>query len=185
MLTDKEYQEAADELGCELAAIKAVASVESSGKGFFRDGSIKIRFEAHHFSRLTHGAYNVTHPRISSVNWNRKLSYGDVREHARLETATRLDRVAGLKSASWGAFQIMGFNYKVCGYKTLQAFINDMYSDEGQLRAFVGFIKADARLVKALKSKVWATFARIYNGPGYATNKYHTKMAAAYLSFLH
>lgn len=36
------YKEAADVLGCNEAAIKAVASVESAGSGFLADGRAKI-----------------------------------------------------------------------------------------------------------------------------------------------
>jgi hypothetical protein len=36
---------------------------------------------------------------------------------------------------------------------------------------------------QALKSHDWSTFARLYNGAGYAANHYDVKIAQAYLSF--
>ena len=90
-----------------------------------------------------------------------------------------IDRQCALESASWGAFQIMGYHWKTCGYETLQQFINAQQTAAGQLNSFVRFIQADSRLSRALKAKDWATFARIYNGPGYAANKYDVKLAAA------
>ena len=44
---------------------------------------------------------------------------------------------------------------------------------------FTPLIKAN-NLDGALRSKSWATFARGYNGPGYAQNAYDKKMAQAY-----
>lgn len=35
----------------------------------------------------------------------------------------------------------------------------------------------------ALRNKDWATFARCYNGSGYAVNKYDEKLKAAYEKF--
>ena len=70
-----------------------------------------------------------------------------------------IDRTAALQSASWGMFQIMGFNYQACGYGSVESFINDMFESESRhLTAFVGFIKKN-KLASALKNKSWATFA--------------------------
>ena len=78
----------------------------------------------------------------------------------------------------------MGFNYATLGYSSVQKFVNDMYGSEAtQLEGFVRFIKADPRLVKALRNLDWATFARIYNGPAYKKNNYDTKMSDAYKKF--
>lgn len=182
---ERDYNEAAQELECEVAAIRAVAAVESSGASLLPNGQPKILFEAHHFSRLTDGKYNVTHPRISSPTWNRKLYVGGAGEHHRLEQAAGLDRNAALQSASWGMFQIMGFNWKRCGFKSLQEFINTIYQGEvGQLKAFVGFIKSDPKLLTAIQKKKWKQFALNYNGSGYAENKYDVKLEQAYKRFL-
>ena len=48
-LTIKDYQKAAKELNCEVAAIRAVAEVESLKGGFLPDGRPKILFERHVF----------------------------------------------------------------------------------------------------------------------------------------
>ena len=50
-LTINDYQTAATKLGVELASVRAVASVESSGKGFFKDGRSVILYERHIFYR--------------------------------------------------------------------------------------------------------------------------------------
>lgn len=180
-LTEKDYQEAARMLGCEVAAIKAVAEVESSGDGFLPSGEPKILFERHKFSEFTKGKYDLNFPDIS----NKKPGgyVGGQAEHRRLQVAVKLDRTAALMATSWGKFQIMGFNYKEAGYKDLQTFINAAYNSEADhLLMFVNFIKSK-NLAKYLINKDWAGFAYRYNGAGYKVNRYDEKMLAAYRKY--
>lgn len=180
LLTEQNFKDAATELGIEIAAIKAVAEVESRGAGFFDDGRPKILFEAHIFSSKTGHKYDDTHPNISSRKWNKKLYKGGTKEYDRLAEAKMLDESAAYQSASWGKFQVMGFNYKICGWNSIQQFIADMYKDEGQhLKSFLGFVNANS-LTRHLKEKNWTAFAKGYNGPAYAENKYDIKMKEAY-----
>lgn len=174
-----DFQKAAKELNCEVAAIRAVAEVESLDGGFLPDGRPKILFERHVFHKRTHGIYSALHPDISNSKPGGYGSQG-ANQHVRLGKASGLNRIAALQSASWGMFQIMGYHWHVLGYKTLQEFINAMYESESkQLEAFVRFIKVN-NLADELRNKQWAKFARAYNGPNYAKNKYDTKMATAY-----
>jgi hypothetical protein len=183
LLTEDDYIRASDALECDVAAIKAVCEVEAPRGGFLPSGEPAILFEAHHFARLTGKRYNDSHPHISSATWNRALYKGGQAEHARLAEASALDRDAALQSASWGKFQIMGFNWYACNYSSLQNFINAMYRSEGDhLDAFVGFVKSN-RLDSALRDHRWADFARGYNGAGYAANQYDTKLAAAWRKY--
>lgn len=178
-LTESDWQSAAEALGVPVAAIKAVAEVEAPGAAFLPSGEPRILFERHKFHRHTGGKYDKTHPNISSPKWG---GYGkESAQHGRLGLAASLDRTAALKSASWGRFQILGENYAQAGFPSIQDFINAMYeSEQAHLKAFVAFIKDDARLWQALKARNWATFARIYNGPAYADNAYDVKLAKAY-----
>jgi hypothetical protein len=187
-----DYKKASDSLGVEEAAIKAVASVESSGNGFITDSQgnkiPKILFERHIMFRRLRDFTPIKSKDMASkypdiVNEKSGGYKGGLAEHERLQRAVLIDRTTALESASWGSFQLMGYHWSSLGYSSIQAFINDMYTEQGQLDAFVKFIKADNRLVKALKEKDWATFSRIYNGPAYKTNKYDTKMKDAYEKF--
>ena len=185
-----DYSKAAKELGVEEAAVKAVASVESNGSGMITDPQSgkqvpKILFERHiMFKRLR----DLTHLKSADlmakypdiVNSSPGGYKGGIAEHERLDRAVKIDRKTALESASWGAMQLMGFHWSTLGYESVQAFVNDMYTEQGQLNAFIKFIKSDKRLVKALKEKDWTTFARIFNGPAYSRNAYDTKMKAAY-----
>lgn len=178
-LTEQDYINAAKELGCEVAAIKAVAEVESLNGGFQADGKPKILFERHKFHKFTQGKYSAANPDISN---SRPGGYTS-NEHLRLEKAAKLNRTEALKSASWGKFQIMGFNFALAGFSALQDFINAMYKSEGeQLKAFVKFIKSN-NLDDELRDKRWADFARIYNGKNYHINKYDVKIAKTYKKY--
>lgn len=183
-LTESDFKDAAVILGCDVAAIKAVCKVEAPRGGFNPDGSPATLFEGHKFSVFTGGKYDKTAPDISYPKWTRQF-YGKTwqAEQDRLQRAMRLDRDAALKSASWGKFQIMGFNHEMAGFKTVQEFINAMYrSEREQLMAFVSFLQK-TNLTGALKRREWKSFARGYNGPSYAANQYDTKLAAAYAAF--
>ncbi|MFN8296751.1 MAG: N-acetylmuramidase family protein [Chitinophagales bacterium] len=178
ILSQQDFVDAAAAIGCEVAAIKAVAEVESRQSGFYSNGDPVILFERHIFSKRTNRAFDKTHPNISNPVAG---GYGATEtQHARLNEAIKLNREAALMSASWGKFQIMGFNYALAGFNTLQDFINAMYNSErNQLLAFVNYVKHSS-LDDELRSKDWVNFARRYNGPDYKKNNYDTKLAAAY-----
>jgi N-acetylmuramidase len=181
LLTDADYAAAAESLGCEIAAIRAVADVESAGEGFNADGTPKILFEGHKFSQFTEGEFDTTHPTLSYPKWSRQF-YGKTQaeEHRRLTDARKLHSTAALLSTSWGKFQIMGFNFGACGFTSVDWFVSAMCSGEkAQLDAFVEYIKSRG-LADELVEHRWSDFARLYNGPQYAVNRYDTKMAAAY-----
>ena len=178
-LLEGDYQGAAWYLGCDVAAIKAVASVESGRYGAFLDtGEPVILFERHVFHRETGGLYSELHPKISN---RRPGDYGKVsRQHSRLSEAASLNREAALRSASWGLFQIMGFNHRLTGHETLQGFVNAMYrSAADHLRAFIRFIESEG-LDGKLRHHQWAAFAARYNGPGYRKNGYDEKLESAF-----
>jgi len=176
-LTDADFERAARAIGCTVAAVRAVNDVESRG-GFFADRRPKILYERHIFSRLTKRKFDAAHPSIAT---SRPGGYiGGPAEYDRLAQAIALDRTAALQSASWGAFQIMGFNHKAAGFADVEAFVKAMVSGQGaQLDAFVRFIKSN-RLDDELIRRDWAGFARGYNGPDYGRNKYDIKLAAAF-----
>lgn len=185
-LTDADFARAAKELNVEEAAIRAVAEVEAAGAGFLPDGRPSILYEAHIFHKETDGKHAHAKDRrgvaLSSPSWNQKL-YGatGAAQHARYEDARKLDPDAANKACSWGTFQILGQNHRVCGFDNSQEFVDAMWTGgaSAHLDAFVKFIKGN-KLDTALRNKQWATFARGYNGPGYAQNAYDRKMANAY-----
>lgn len=180
-LTEADFQRAADALGCQVAAIKAVREVEAGGSGFNADDSVKILFEGHHFHRLTGGKFASRRPDLSYPKWTR-LFYGtnQVEEHKRFAAAVALDPLAALMSTSFGLFQIMGFNHARCGFMDAADMVKAFSTGEpAQLDGFIEFVRFSG-MADELQQKRWADFARLYNGPSYAVNKYDTKMAAAF-----
>lgn len=179
---DEAYAAAATSLGVDVATIKAVADVETSGDAFDALGRPRILFERHYFHRLTSGRFDLTHARVSAKSAG---GYGKFSaQYGKLEEAYALDADAALRSASWGRFQIMGDNFIAAGFSSSQAFVKAMtQSEEAQLRAFVSFVRSRSAMAEALRKKHWAAFAKAYNGPGYAKNRYDTKLAASYASF--
>lgn len=180
-ITEDDYTAAASQLGCEVAAIKAVAKTESP-RGAFQDFLKKkmpsILYERHYFRRLTGGIYNKSHPVLSGDQGNYGLYSA---QYKKLLEAMSLNEDAALKSCSWGKFQIMGENYKNCGYSNVKDMIKALFKNEKiQLNQFVNFIKYDPNLLSAIRAKQWTRFAKGYNGPKYYKNAYDTKMKNAY-----
>jgi hypothetical protein len=189
LLTQADIVSASVELEVPVAAVMAVNTVESRGSGFFKDGRPAILFERHIMYRrlLEHGLngrrYRQEYPNL--VNTMPGGYIGGPSEHARLDRAKEIHDVSALESASWGAFQIMGYHWKRLGYPSVHAFVEGMYRSEAHhLKAFVEFIKADQGLWDALRARDWARFARGYNGPAYAKNQYDVKMANAYQQYI-
>jgi hypothetical protein len=186
-LGPEDFAAAAKRLGCEVAALRAVVDVECGpkGTGFDKKGRPTILFEPHWFGQLTvpKYKYNETHPDISFIKWGTK-PYPNVEGNwTRLSQAYALDPVAALASTSWGRFQIMGFNHKLCGYANVMDFVQAMLQSEiKQLEAFEKFVRAK-EIDDDLAAKRWAGFAQVYNGSGYKANKYDEKLATAYASW--
>ena len=177
-LNEADYKSAAESLGVEVAVIKAVSEVESSGKGFDSKGRPKILFEAHWFHKFTNGKFHSKYPHLSQPTWALGKKYYSLDQWQRLTEAMNLDLEAAWKSASWGKFQVMGFNHS--GWAKVKDFVFAMFESEAQhLKSFLAYCK-DRSLVTHLKHKDWATFALGYNGSGYAANKYDLKLKAAY-----
>lgn len=178
-------------LDLETAALKAVQEVETGGKGgFFAPGKPAILFEGHVFwSELKkrgikpedhlEGNENILYPK-----WVRTHYLGGIREYGRLEQARKINRDAADSSASWGMFQVMGYNYAACGETSVASLVAAMVASEFNQLILAGrFIKQSKVMHTALKEKDWATFARGYNGAGYKENNYDVKMATAYQKF--
>lgn len=177
-LRDEDIAAAAAQLGIEAAVVRAVDEVESRGRGFLPDKRPTILFERHVFSRRTGHRYDIGHPDISNPVAG---GYGAAGAHQydRLAEAIRLYRKAALQSASWGRYQVMGFNAEICGWPDVEAFVADMMKGEAlHLQAFIGYCRAND-LVRFLATHDWRSFTRGYNGPG-NVDDYSQKLAAAY-----
>lgn len=192
-LTDARIAEIARENGIHPAALLAVKLVESGTKsGFLDSGKPQILFEGHVFYKylkanvksLDMNKLCAQYPNIVYPKWNKLKYLGGEKEWTRLEQARQINVKYANYAASWGMFQVMGFNYKTCGCKTINEFVEKMCaSQEQQLLLTLNFLK-NSNLIVPLQKRQWATFAKGYNGPGFAQNKYHIKLQAAYNNYL-
>ena len=187
-LTDDDYKQAADELGIDIASIKAVIEIEAgqTHQGFYKPNQPIINFDLPMFKKWAarHGIKLGKYSRSNAVVFARPNAkkYGSYQaaQYERLKSALSIDSIAAIEGTFWGMFQIGGFNWKKCGAENIDDFVCRMSrSERDQLEMFANFISSTG-LVKHLKTKNWAAFARGYNGPGYAKRSYHTRMAQAY-----
>ncbi len=184
-ISDKAFKEAAKTLNVSEALIRAFAEVESGRLGgFSRPGQPVVLFEGHWFYKYTDGKFKDSHPTLCYQRWT-KVHYASNQqdEWNRFQTACKLDLKAALLSASYGRFQVMGFNHKICGYSDVGDFVEAMTeSEDNHLKAFCGFIKNN-NMVSLMQKFDYKALARKYNGEGYALNKYDIKIEKAYNKF--
>lgn len=191
----RDLQAAATRLGVPLASVLAVNEVESDGAGFLDNGKPAILFERHVMyqrlalprhpdddtAALQKHADELAVSRPALVNPNAGGYIGGAGEYQRLAQARMIDALAADESTSWGAFQVMGYHAERLGYANVAEFVARMNTSEAEhLEAFVRYIEAEPPLLKALKGRKWAEFARRYNGPNYARNLYDVKLERAY-----
>ena len=172
-ITDQEIATAAAEFGLETASVKAVLAVESGGRGFGTDGKIIIQFEPSWFKRKA--------PYAPSGLWTQNKVERQAAEWVAFNDAFAKDANAAMESTSIGLMQVMGFHYRLLGFKT----VGDMWdyarkSELNQLRLGLLFIKSNAKMYNALKENNFATFAHYYNGVQYKKFNYDTRLEEAY-----
>lgn len=182
-LSDGDVVTIAGYLGCHVAAVRAVLAVESAGHGFASDGRPIILNEPHVFYRELSGGQRTqaVNAGLAYSRWGSKpYPKTQAARYAWLDKAMSINQTAALKSCSWGLGQVMGFNHAICGFPTVQEFVEAMKVSEGaQLYAVARFCVSKG-LQKRLRSLDWTWFAYGYNGEGYAKHGYHTKLANAY-----
>lgn len=197
---------------CKIAAIMAVSEVETRGSPFLPDGRTVILYERHQFYKYLTQAVKpgqtlqqliALRDQLSATQ--RDICYpsmkiraakdakgnpvplidkyrGGTMEYEFLDRARQYSDTAALMSASYGRYQIMGFNYKTAGYESVQAMYNAMQqSERDHLDAFCGFIIGNPKIHNALLDLNWPTFATGYNGPAYGD--YDQRMAKAFAKY--
>lgn len=190
-LSEDDFSRASSKSGLEVNIIKTVTAVEALQFGFYSNGSPVILFERHHFYKQLCNAKGIQfankvaadHPDVCSPSTGGYV--GGKRELLRLHKARTIDEECALLSASYGLFQIMGFNYAQAGYSTVKDYYNSIcISEDNQLAAFVNYLlkDKDKSLLNSLKKRDFAAFAKEYNGPAYKKNNYDTKMEKVYRS---
>ncbi|MFH1649813.1 MAG: N-acetylmuramidase domain-containing protein [Candidatus Woesearchaeota archaeon] len=170
----------AAKLKIEPAIAVAVFAAESGGNGF--EGSrMIIRFENYRFYDnwgKSHQSKYDDHFSYGSPVWtNQKwrsstsgswvdVHAGQDREWAVFEFAKNLDKNAAMKSISMGLPQILGSNYALAGYSSVQEMFDSFSESEAnQVTGFFRFINRPT-MTSPLQQKDFTAFAAQYNGAG-------------------
>ena len=172
--------------GAEAAVLLAVALVETNGVAFAEFAGRReplIRFEGHYFDRLLSPAGRVEARRLglSDPRAGRVRNPGSQAGRWRLyERASAIDEKVAAASVSWGLCQVMGAHWQALGYRDAAALGKAARgSAEGQFEIAARFL-ALGGLGSKLGRGDTTGFARGYNGPGYRSNRYDTRIGTAY-----
>ncbi|KAB0677982.1 N-acetylmuramidase domain-containing protein [Aureimonas leprariae] len=172
--------------GVRAAVLLAVASVETNLAGSASvDGRLEplIRFEGHWFDKLLPEAKRrqarvagLSDPRAGAVR-NPATQAG---RWVLLARAAAIDAEAAYAATSWGLCQVMGFHWKRLGFPSAAALAAEARrSADGQFLIAARFLKL-GNLDRMLAERRFADFAKAYNGPAFAKNRYDEKIAAAF-----
>jgi hypothetical protein len=175
-LTERDFKQAAQRIGCDVPAIKAVWEVEAGGRHFLPDGSVIRRFEPHHFPKRHWDAIGFS-VRANEAPWRASLRLSN---EAMFQRAAGVDLNAAIDASSWGAPQIMaGMNHRAAGFASGRDMVEHMaISAAHQLGAFVQLVESWG-IAGAIRAHDWRAFARRYNGSG-QVDRYAALMESAY-----
>lgn len=183
--------EMANDHDIDPAGLLAVVEVESAGKPLEDNNRTpRFLFEKHVFYR-----YLVKHEPaklqlavqrgLAIPKWQGPSQYGDQStskmRRSLLSRAIKISEEGAHHSASWGVGQIMGYHGPEMGFKSAVEMVQFMEVGGlvAQIDVMVRWIKHSG-FVPLINKRKWTAFAKAYNGPGYAQNKYDTKMASAF-----
>lgn len=167
------------------AHLAAVIEVESGGRILAKvAGRMEplILFEPHVFYRLLSAdkRNEAVAQGLASERWNKRL-YGQtqVARWDQLRRAAQIDHDAAFEATSWGVGQVLGQNWESLGFESVDQLVD--YARKGidqQIDLMLRYVLANG-LDDELRDGRWAAFARGYNGPLYAKNRYDKKLADA------
>jgi hypothetical protein len=170
----------ATSLAVKASEVWAVLAVETSGCGFLADRRPQILFERHCFHRLTQGRFDDGD--ISDLQPG-GYGAGGAHQYDRLARAMAKDRTAALLSTSWGLGQVLGENFREAGFVDVESMVKAMSdSEDAHLTAFASFLQS-TRLDAPLRAHDWASFARGYNGPAFAKNRYDIQLRGEFQKY--
>jgi hypothetical protein len=170
----------AQKMGFDPAIAVAIIAQESGGQAFGADGRMIIRFENHLFyeywGKQNTGTYN-THFQTATPIWTghkwrptasaawRDFHGNQSAEWEVLTFASALNETAAKKSISMGLPQVLGSNFGVLGFASVQDMFNAFASERNQVVAFFDFLQGNGvAAVNALKNRDFRTVASFYNG---------------------
>lgn len=161
----------AAEDGVEVEAYEAIVNKESRGKTHYKGRVLKL-FERHVNDRALR-RYGIDPAHVVAqdpsaqdvIGYRPYVTYGSLQQQQnRFDKACTIHEKAAIEACSWGFAQVLGENWKMCGFKSPEDFRHAMQTKQGQLYAFIQYIRNRNGLLDALRSKDWPTVKRLYNG---------------------
>ncbi len=185
---------AATKAGIEPAALLALVEVETSGNPFEQDGRTPaLLYERHIAWRMAAKVSKALQTAFARAGlaipkWSKATQYKDqgtsANRLALIAKARTIDAEVANQSASWGLGQTMGFLYAELGFGSACAMVEHLTGNvAGQIECMIHELN-NKRLVGPLNAHDWAKVARIYNGAGYAANRYDVRLADSYKRWL-
>ncbi len=179
MLPDKvppaDYAVIGDALGVSPDLVRAMATKESAER------PDAIRFEKHWWRKLRFASREAKrHDRRGNArDWGERWIHFEAmdeicRRDAMLNPAAD---GAAIQSHSFGWCQIMGFNFRHCGFEEPRGFLNAMRTVQGQRECFIALVRDDEKLHEAMRREDCHAIGYHFNGRNYRKNNYHIDIA--------
>jgi hypothetical protein len=198
-LKDLDLPRIGSQIGVGEDPIHALIEVETVGHGFDDKGRVIILFEPHVFyALLKHDPVKLQEAVNEGLAYPKQGTRPYPRDsYPRLIKAMAIDETAALMACSWGMGQVMGQNFHMLHYNSVQEMVAAFAESEAnQLQGMIDFIKSakiddDLRRIQQISKSGrvpsatdWISVVRTYNGAGFAKNNYHYRAAAAYAKWL-
>lgn len=192
IFTHAQLSDAAAELGWQREMLSSLVKKEVLNSPFFKvSGKTyqKILFERHIFWRhlVKHGL--DPHEMIRRDPTLRDVlgqtpykKYGKFfQQYQRRDRAAGICRASALSACSYTGFQILGENWKECGYDSVEAFVDAMDDTQNWLSAMVALVKSKKIEATLRPDRLdFAGFAEKWNGPDYWRRKYDVELSRIY-----
>lgn len=180
--------EFAEKYSIEKEKLQAILDIESKANALDNEGFPTVRFECHIFNDMN-TRYCDEYRKDDDEKLDCTINSGEFFSKVSSETnkeaflkAKKINSDLAICSSSFGMAQVMGFNYKFVGFNSMDEFYKAMLKKEGQITAFLNYIRNKEIVFDQLRSKDtnWKIVADGYNGAASDANNYATKLETKY-----
>ena len=185
---------AATALGWQVEMVSALSKKEVLANPFFKHGGKqqqKILYERHIFWRhlvkkgIDPAELLRRDPSVKDILGKTPYpanQYGKfIGQYQRRERAAGICRESALAACSYSGFQILGENWRECGYDDVTAFVDALESPDNWLPALVALVKAKGIEATLRPDRLdFAEFAEKWNGPDFWKRKYDVELSRIY-----
>lgn len=187
-LTEQDFTVFASRLNVPVSYIKGVRKVEAPRGAFTEDGRPTDLYERHvaYRNALARTTLAKQRPDLFNPKGYGPGGYGPYSaQFDKMADACAYDPEAALCGVSWGAFQVLGENWRGLGYSGVWDMVSSLTESEAaHLDCFVRFlamksIEDEFRACRPGDPDSCIPFVSKYNGSGFRKFGYHIKLAQA------